>query len=121
MPLKCFLVDNDAPDFNERINQPGAMWLCPWYCSPADDQSEPIPHFLSIHYRNDWKGKRAPIAVRCPSGSLWVVDQNSSNGTGWVVTGEAPNITASPSIVVPGYHGFLKDGVFTDDLEGRTY
>ena len=121
MPLQCRLIDNDDPLFSELKNRPGSMWFCPWYCGPDDDQTERIPDFLSVHYQNDWKGKRAPIAVRCPSGDLWVVDQNSSNGTGWAVTGEAPNITCTPSIVVPGYHGFLQNGIFTDDLEGRTY
>lgn len=125
MSLQCQLIDNDDPEFSEKIKQPGAMWFCPWYCGPTDDQAEQIPDFLSIHYLNDWKGKRAPIAVRCPNGGVWVPDQKSSNGTGWTVVGDAPNITCTPSIDIKtgakGYHGFLQNGIFTDDLEGRTY
>lgn len=61
--LQCRLVDSPS-------EIPGDCWFCPWYCGPDDDQTERIPDFLSIHYREDWKGKRAPLAVRCPDGSL---------------------------------------------------
>jgi hypothetical protein len=51
------------------------------------------------------------------------------NGDGWIVTGEWPNITASPSIdcQTPGgtygpyYHGFLQGGVFSADVSGRVF
>lgn len=46
-------------------------------------------------------------------------DRRSSNGDGWNVTGDLPAITCAPSIVVPGYHGYLRDGVFTADIDGR--
>jgi len=122
MPLKVFLVTDDDPCFQDKIRQPGAMWLCPWMFDPSKDTMNPDgSNWLSIHYVKDHSKNRPPIQVRCPNGSVWVIDQKSSNGTGWIVTGEVPNITCSPSIVVPGYHGFLRDGVFTDDLEGRTY
>lgn len=40
----------------------------------------------------------------------------------WSVSGEWPNVTVTPSINAPGqYHGFIQDGVLTDDCEGRTY
>jgi hypothetical protein len=75
--------------------------------------------FLSVHYWRDWSDKRPPICVVCPNGEWWEVDRKSSNGEGWIVTGELPTITCSPSIVVDGYHGFLRAGEFTPDLEGR--
>lgn len=75
-------------------------------------------HRLSPHYTKDWAGKRKPIQVVCPNGKEWCVDAISSNGDGWVVTGEPPCLTCSPSIGVPGYHGFLQGGVFTEDLGG---
>ncbi len=76
-------------------------------------------HGLSIHYWKDWSHIRPPICVVCPNGEQWEIDRKSSNGTGWTVKGEWPNLTCSPSIVVEGYHGFLKDGLFTADTEGR--
>lgn len=97
---------------------PGAMWLCPWYYDPANPE-EHIKGFLSQHYLSDWATLRPPLMVICPDGSHWCPDQKSSNGTGWAVAGEAPNITCTPSIVVKGYHGFLRGGVFTADLDAN--
>lgn len=56
---------------------------------------------------------RLPISVVCPDGRIWCVDSCSVDGKGWIVEGEVPKITCSPSIVTSGYHGFLKEGVFT--------
>lgn len=125
--LKTFVISADDPDFRTRNKIPGATWLCPWYHDPERDGCTNYPYFLSQHYRKDWADKRPPIAVVCPNGSTWVIDQKSSNGTGWVVTGEHNCLTVSPSIDIKGhagqkdYHGYLRDGVFTPDLEGRTY
>ena len=110
---------------------PGMMWFCPWLFDPnSEDDSEEgrrernlaaaesgsYNGMLSIHYWRDWSRIRPPICVVCPGGSHWVVDQKSRNGDGWRVTGEAPKLTCEPSIVVPNYHGYLRDGVFTPPL-----
>jgi len=43
-------------------------------------------------------------------------------GDGWIVTGREPLITLSPSInIVGSYHGWLRDGVISDDCEGRRF
>ena len=120
---------------DRRMFTPGMGWFEPWYFDPQGlmpghtarrRQGDP---FLSIHYWQTWSAVRAPIAVVGPNGSIWEIDRKSSNGSGWVVTGEWPNLTCSPSIVldgypdhgIKGYHGFLQNGAFTPDLEGRTY
>jgi hypothetical protein len=104
------------------------MWYCPWYYDPKDPEDVPTreralqyyrdnpkgKHFLSPFYWRDWSDKRPPICVMTPNGHEWIVDQVSTNGQGWTVTGEAPNITCHPSIQVPGYHGFLRNGEFTN-------
>lgn len=77
-------------------------------------------YYLSKFYWRDWSHLRPPINVLCPNGTEWCVDAKSSNGDGWKVTGSVPKITARPSILVPGYHGFLNDGVFTGDLDAAT-
>ena len=79
----------------------------------------------------DYKANRAgmrPLWVRLPNGDAHCVDGASYDGTtwgaGWVVTGEPPTITISPSInyqLGKGWHGWIRDGVITDDCEGRTY
>lgn len=63
-----------------------------------------------------------------PNGALWNIYGKMSDGSkGWDITGDIPKITARPSILshangVHGeYHGWLTDGVLSNDLEGRTY
>jgi hypothetical protein len=116
---------------DRRMFTPGMAWFQPWYFDPTGERERDGKHvmiklenrgrlgFLSQHYWDDWSHKRPPICVVCPNGELWEIDRKSSNGTGWVVTGDLPNITCSPSIVVEGYHGFLRDGLFTADVDGR--
>lgn len=110
-----------------RIFTPGMAWFEPWYYDPTGESQragkyvmcEKGDPFLSVHYWRDWADKRAPICVVCPNGEQWEIDRKSRDGDGWTVTGELPNITCSPSIVVDGYHGFLRDGLFTADVDGR--
>lgn len=121
---------------DRRVFVPGMAWYQPFYFDPHGElaafvaahpnsnyRAEPMlterpadperRDFLSPHYWRDWADKRPPIAVVCPNGAVWEIDRWSSNGTGWTVTGELPNITCSPSIVADDYHGWLRDGEFT--------
>lgn len=71
---------------------------------------------LSPEYMADHLGKRPPLVVMLPDRGSWCVDEKARwNGVmqdhGWRVTGEAPLITASPSIRTTRYHGFLRNGV----------
>lgn len=97
--------------------QPGMAWYCPWLYDPKD----PEPgrrgwSYLSRFYWEDWSEKRPPICVVLPGGSHWCIDSKASNGEGWKVTGEFPLLTASPSILVPNYHGWLNNGVFSPNV-----
>lgn len=84
----------------------GAMWDSPWM-------------------GEKWSGEDGKSwTVKLPDGTPWHVDGPSkSSGVekGWSRTGEAPNLTVTPSILSHGYHGWLSGGVLSDDLEGRTY
>ena len=113
---------------DRRLFTPGMGWYEPWYWDPEGiwkdrPQDRQLKRwndpFLSIHYWRDWADKRAPICVVGPNGEHWEIDRKSSNGNGWEVTGEWPNITCKPSIVLTGYHGHLTNGEFGPDLEGR--
>lgn len=95
----------DGRRFTLRGAPPGAMWHASW-----------MAHVQGHNRANDPRG---PLVVRCPGGSEWNIDGPSTNGDGWTRTGTPPLVTANPSIVVPGYHGWLKDGVLSGDLEGR--
>jgi hypothetical protein len=109
---------------DKRVFLPGMAWFEPWYYDPLKEYPElthtmckerpvdPNHSFLSPHYWRDWADKRPPIAVVCPNGDVWEIDRRSSNGDGWRVTGELPNITCTPSIAMSDYHGWLTNGEF---------
>lgn len=117
-----------------EIVPPCSMWFAPWYFNPATDAAKraqmleligaqpAVKHgYLANRYWQEWAHVRPPIVVLCPNGKEWVIDANSSNGDGWTVQGEAPLLVVTPSIQVPGYHGFLGSngappGVFTGNL-----
>jgi hypothetical protein len=78
-----------------------------------------------------WLDEDGELCVILPGGgSEWNVDRGrkyneqkpSRNLPAWTRTGDLPKVTATPSINAIGtYHGWLRDGVLTDDCEGRTY
>lgn len=103
--------------------QPGDAWFAPHLL-------EPDPHSpLAPNYHRDWAGKRPPIIVAIPArggsgiGDHFCIDQpfwrdGKPYGDGWVVTGEPPLLTLSPSVDIGFvYHGFIRDGVIGPDLE----
>lgn len=102
--------------FREQWFPAGTMWLAPWIFDPAEDDPSEGRGMLSEFYFRDWAKDRAPIVVVCPGGGEWCVDRKASNGPGWKVTGDPPEITCHPSIKVRGYHGWLRDGVFSDPI-----
>lgn len=113
-----------APDADYDVkDQPGAYWFVPAYAPDGEQRQHFLDRIASAEYKRDWADKRAPIMVCLPSRSWWLIDQRiDGNESGWTITGEAPNLTAHPSINHVGlYHGWLQNGVLTDDVEGRTY
>ena len=114
------------------------MWFAGWYFDPKNPahasrrqsalayiRDNPTGnYYLSKFYWENWSQKRPPIVVLCPNGAEWCVDAKSSNGMGWTVVGEPPLLSCTPSIDVPGYHGFLgingaPPGHFTPDIAKR--
>ena len=83
--------------------EPGMLWETPW---------------LADHWHGP-DGRCYTMAL--PGHGEWTIDGPSSNGQGWTRTGEPPRFTVNPSILSPGYHGWLRDGVLSDDTDGRTY
>lgn len=73
---------------------PGAMWFAPWYKGLKDFDRSPDGNVL---------------VVKTPAGD-WNVDSKASNGPGWIRTGVPPKVTATPSILIGKYHGWLRDG-----------
>ena len=83
----------------------GAMWEASWLDHP------------------NWNGPDGKAwCIRFPGGQDWIVYGPSSDGKKWTVSGDPPILTASPSIGIPGtYHGFLKNGVISEDVDGRKF
>lgn len=68
--------------------------------------------------RNEFRGR----VVKLPGPAWWYMDDKGSDGCLWKVTGEPPELTATPSINLVGrYHGWVTNGVVTDDCEGRKF
>lgn len=68
---------------------------------------------------------RKPIVVQLPNGP-WCVDTKSSTGGFWLVDGPINKLTVHPSINSEpgredGYHGWLQNGIISDDIDGRDY
>lgn len=83
--------------FNLAEAPVGAMWDACWYRN--------IKGFNSSHPEM--------LMVRTPGGD-WAVDGPSSNGGNWTRSGSVPNVTAKPSIMCGGYHGFLTSGFLVE-------
>lgn len=72
----------------------GAMWNATWFVDRG--------HFVGPDGRS--------LVVMTPGGE-WNIDGPSNNGPGWTRSGEPPNVTASPSILIgTRYHGWLRNG-----------
>ena len=126
MPIQCRLVDREKLREQEKQPKPGDMWFVPKMVE-GDHAQFYFDHYLSNQYKKDWLGKRLPIMVCLPNGQHTCLDcfySDAKDGNGWTITGEPPSITVMPSINcmgTNGYHGWLKDGILSDDLEGRSY
>jgi hypothetical protein len=109
----------DTP--SEKL-EPGCIFLADWL-TPTQWASQG-------YSRQYWERCRiagrilAPLGAVCPDGQTWVIDAPASNGAtgadgltdGWTVEGEPPRITCRPSIDTGTYHGWLRDGVFSDSV-----
>jgi hypothetical protein len=72
-------------------------------------------------------GLDQPIGTGCRVGdTIWVeTPGGTANLANHQISGEGNNITVKPSILVTGheriYHGFIENGILTDDCDGRVY
>lgn len=87
-----------------------------WYVQPGKVAEERLS---DDHKRN--RSGRPTLWIRIPGGPF-CLDMRTQDGAQWSRTGEPPRITVAPSINEVGvFHGFIRDGLITDDVEGRTY
>lgn len=94
-----------------RSLPPGAMYDAWWY---RDEDGQPR-RGTGIGTGTGHDG--LCLCVCLPPGGgqdYWHVDAIAKNGPGWERTGIIPNITATPSIQTPRYHGWLRNGVLVE-------
>lgn len=105
--------------------EPGDCWRIPldheYEARDGETYGEVWAHRLSPEFKAS--GRDHVLHIVLPGGGTWSPDfKASSSESGWTVTGTFPALTASPSVNAEGsYHGWLRDGALTDDVEGRTY
>jgi hypothetical protein len=114
---KCDYVFTDADNW---------QIFCDWIYQNTDTGEEVAFRDLPVGamYDSDWypPDYRGPdglaLTVILPDKTPWVIDGYASGPPrvphAWTRTGIPPKVSASPSILTPGYHGWLKDGVLTD-------
>lgn len=114
------LENGDIVDHREL--EPGTMFYV-----PENADMDKWPWYLATpdNINDQYKDAR-PLFVVLPDNSLFLAHGKCWSGNkkygGWTVTGEAPNITMHPSINIMGfYHGWLQNGVLSDDCEGRQF
>lgn len=119
-----------TPDYDQDLWQPGDLFsvdIEKWW---TEDRYLHYPaqylKQLSDYYREN-NAHRLPLFVVLPTFWPFLIDgkcHSTERGYygGWTVTGEPTNLTVHPSINIGGsYHGYITNGVLTDDCEGRTY
>lgn len=118
MPWQCRLVAAD-----KYPKETGDMWEGEVYTDANHGGYFCDAGKLSDEYVRDRMAQRKPLLVLLPGPVVFGIDSAVSGETrGWQVSGEAPNITVSPSINCIGqYHGWLRGGIISDDCEGRRF
>ena len=114
MPWSIVVHDKPVPWEQRKIGD--AWWV------DLDDPNNP----WHVDVGREHVGLRRVLFVTLPgheNGYPFCVHSAASRGdSGWDVTGTAPKITVSPSIhIVGSYHGWIRDGVITDDCDGRVF
>ena len=90
-PDRVFARPDTGEEHSLRALPPGAMYDATWLPTKGADGRS--------------------LILQLPDGRPWWIDGGSTNGGGWTRTGAGAAVTARPSILTPGYHGFLTDGV----------
>ena len=91
----------DGREWVQRDLPPGAMFHADWRVGLDRMQDGMCP------------------AVVLPDGEVWFIGSEPVNGGRWTWSGIAPKLTVRPSIRTPRYHGWLTDGVLSDDIDRR--
>lgn len=111
--------------------KPGEFWRIPlkWKL-PLDTEERTYGDVWEPFFSPEYKllGLDYDVVIKLPGGTDFRISHASSESIkaghpkGWLIVGELPNITVEPSINVIGYyHGWIRGGELSDDIEGRQY
>lgn len=107
------LLYKGAPDgrlYTLRSHPPGAIWRAIW---------------MEKETENPYAAPDGKVwCLKLPGDTEWLIYSFSSgpDRRKWDVHGTLPNITVHPSVNAEGYyHGWIKDGVISEDCEGRKF
>ena len=110
----CYGPTKEEYEANEALplKQQKELWYFYFHCEEER---------LSDYYKQH-NSHRRPILLVVEPGLLFCVDSKAWDGIkrdgGWIVSGEIDQLTVVPSIWIKGYyHGFLTDGIVSDNLE----
>lgn len=134
MSWTCRLIEF-TPDLDENTLKIGDMFFASSaVLDPSKEAEDALdwPDWVAAHFKlSDYykqnNSSRLPLLVWLPGRVLFSIDGKCFSGAqgyygGWTVSGAPPNITVQPSINIGGtYHGWLQNGVLSDDCEGRKY
>lgn len=129
---ETLLLDVDGNTHNIKDMPIGTMFSLPEDIDINDDLTEyEWPWFLAKKYKiaNYYfahNSHRRPLFIVLPRRTLFLIDgkcwNNGEMYGGWIVSGDANNVTVEPSINIGGvYHGWLKEGILSADVDGRIY
>lgn len=105
------------------------------HCLPRDGDRPPVAYAHDLTPQFEQAGRR-PIMVVLPCGYHFCIDSaywsnadTNPHRLGWDVRIDAPPVegerllvTLAPSVNVVGcYHGWIRNGEITGDVEGRTF
>lgn len=130
MSWRLRLIDAPVTPEQHAVLQAGDCWEAPFMIADDSIGLYYLEHALSRQYMEQQYGKRPPYIVYLPPGLAFCVDAKYRGGSwgdnhgreGWTVEGELPAITVSPSVNLVGiYHGWLRDGAISADVEGRSF
>jgi hypothetical protein len=124
MPWPLIVIPPDVA-CDDPWNLPvGAAWYDPRVAELMKDG-------IASKYVQQHAARRPPIMVMLPGFIRYCLDTRQCTaergwfGDGWDVVGDLSNpagVTVSPSINIrPSYHGWLQNGVISDDCEGRRF
>ncbi len=123
MPWPCYLVKEAGFTPWEECPGGGRRQFCLF------EQDGQLVRFEELRVGAMWF-EDDELVVKMPDNSTWNIDRgrkaNERGGVhtwpGWNRKGEPPNITVEPSVNDVGrYHGYLRDGYLTSDIEGRKF